>query len=424
MLKTRILSLGLIVFQFMNMLGMQKAALAATPPKPLSQAVVVEYSITALAQVLHKWSGHRRYENLAVALAEAANKADSTDPLVMTAARMADLGVALNRPELYREGVSVIKALRPDIAANLRDNQQLLWRIDRPASMPTIYERLAAKQTNKQIFEARIFASEDTEGESLVAREERRYQLDVSDARIQSSEDYIDDALYGSFEDQLGGARESRNSPLVQRILADRAAESTSALDQYGRDIVDDGLRAAGVVGLATKSGNPYVLGGAFAAGALYGAITKHDDYVKAREAEDKEKQQKAPEKKAEQEQAEKEDSDRKQKAKEDEDEVNRLAAGEQASNTGSEVNPNRSEDGGSGILRMREMLKSFHKLINVREDIDSNQGLLAIAQPNSGRMDPSRFDREIDGSAVKLKLDHMDITNPGSHQLKREVGR
>jgi hypothetical protein len=440
MIKIRILSLSLIFLQSVNAIALQPT-LRSGVARPSAQAVVVENSIVALARVLHQWSGHRRYENLVVALADEVAKHDSVDPLVTTAARMAHLAIGLRRQELYREAYAVIQALKPEVAASLRSNQQIFWRIDRQPSKLTIYEQLEAKQSNQQIFETEIFEGEDTDDGNYIDRESRRHNLDVEDVRIRSSEDYISDALYGSFEDQVGGARDSRQNSIVQKMLAGREAESISAGGQYFRDIIDDGMRGAGIGGVGGGIVGLYIAGpagaatmgtiggaGGFIVGAAAGAITRHDDYQKGKEAEAQAEQKKADEEKQkqqknEQEKAEKIDHERKEQAKKDEEEVDRLNLGQQTSNTATGVNPDRVDDKGSSILRLMELLTHYRKLINVRDGDDAGRGLVILEMPNTSCMDPGRFDVEHPRSG-SMSFDQAGVTDPGKNGMLRGVGR
>jgi hypothetical protein len=438
--ETRLLSLGLVFFLSINVIAAPTTGRSIVVTTS-SQSSVIEKSMVALAEILHQWSGHRTYENLVIALADEVAKYNSIDPLVTTAARMAHLAAGLGRQDLYREAIAVLKALKPEVAAGLRSNQQILWRVDGSSARPTIYEKLGTQHSNAEIFGTQIFENEDMEEVYWIERESKLKSLDARDPRVQSAEDYITDALYGSFEDEYSGAASSRQNPIVQKVLADREAVSVSAGGQYFRDIVDDGMRGAGVGGVGGSIAGLYVAGppgaatagtvgaaAGFVVGAAAGAVTHYDDYQTAKAAEAQAAQKKAEEEKqkqqnAEQEKADKADRERKEQAKKDEEEVERLKVAQQTSNTATGVNPARAEEKGSGVLRLVELLTHFRKLINIREGAAPSQGLAVLVLPNSGSMDPGRFDLEY-ARGGSFDFEQAGVKDPCKNSMSRGGNR
>ncbi|MGZ5279128.1 MAG: hypothetical protein ACXWC9_04255, partial [Pseudobdellovibrionaceae bacterium] len=430
--------------------GLQKVNPGILPNQQL-RPISIENSLMALAHVLNRWSGHRSYENLVLALAEEVYKHNSAEPLVTTAARMMSLAVVLNRPDLYREGFSVFRALKPDVAAQIEKGQKNYWKIDYQNSDLTIYEKIVAHHTNVEIFDTPIFVDQDMHGENYQDRIIEIRGQDVSDARIQSSEDYIVDALYGSFEDEFGGARQSINNPLVQKIMAGREAESVSAGYQYYQDILADatqaaqlagavgggiggaiGLAAGGPVGGAAELGVGAGIGaaGGVIVGAVGGAIARHDDYQDAKKAQEeaekkKSEEEKEKQKKSGQEKADQTDRERKVQARKDEEEAAKLDYAEQVSRTATGVNPDRVDGKGSASLHLLvDLLNRFHKLINVREGAESSQGLIVIIIPNSGSADPGRFEFEAAHGNIMIKADKSGVADPANPNKSRGGGR
>ena len=455
MKKIKMVILGLIAFQMVNAFGQQHIARQDIPPsvvKALQEArqtrtprtIIVENSITALSLVLYKWSGHRSYENLLIALSDEVVKSNSIDPLVMAAAQMSHLAVALERQDLYWESLSILQAFSPGIADEIQIAQQSRWGRANQKTNSTIFERLQAQEPSSTIFESEIFGGEGTKGNKFFERSKAVSNLDISDDRIQSSGAYITDAIYGSFDDSFGGASQSRSNPLVQKALAGRQAESASAISDYMRNIIDDGLRGSGVgvgVGIAIGSVVPVVgtavgakagAGGGFFVGAAIGAYDHYDNYKQAKENEEKAAKEKAQQEKERQqkearEKAEKEEHERqergKQKAREEEKKLADLELKEKMSNTGTGVDPNKVDGRNeSSPYRLLELLTKFRKLINFREDLGTSRGLLVFAHPHAGVTDPGQFDFEESKGPLNLKLDQSGFTDPGRGTFGREV--
>ena len=455
------LILGIVAFQSISAFGQQsltrpniplgvRKAMREAGQRSRPDAIAVENGIIALSHVLHQWSGHRSYENLVIALSEEVAKQNSVEPLVTTALRMTELGALLERPELYREGLAVIQSLAPEMADDIQERQTHIWPTSSSGSNLTVYEKLKAQYPDADIFGTEVFEDVNATGKDFIERSTVVHERDINKAQVQSPKDYIADAIYGSFQDPLGGARQSRNNPILQQIMAQRDAESSSAGYQYYQSILTDAMQSAGAGGVlgggigmwvGSMTGGPVgamgggTLGtgigttGGFFVGAVGGAIARYDDYQDGKKAQEeaeqrKKEDEKENQKKAEREKTEARDHELKEKARKDEEETAKLDYADQISRTATGVNPDRIEDTGSDSVHfVIDLLNRFHKLINVREGLESDRGIIIIQMPNSGSADPSHFDFE-NGHGFSIQNNKIGFVDPANPSKSRGTGR